>query len=173
MTERAEHRLGRREVLLGAGVMAGGVAATGLTAAPAAAHGRNDDHDDNHGHHNRHDLFGSWMVTRHDDPPGDTTPVRAVFSFAAGDVFVEHDISPAGPPFTGTWTEHGHEFRSTSWSGFPGGPNGGPGPSVRVRLRGTRHHNTISGTYVATVFDPAGNEVDTSTGSFMGVPIEA
>jgi hypothetical protein len=52
----SERTLGRREVLLGAGVATGGIALTGLGAAPAAAK-----EDEGHG------LSGSWMVTRHDD----------------------------------------------------------------------------------------------------------
>lgn len=68
MTERT---LGRREVLRGAGVAAGGVALTGLGAAAAVA-----DDDEGRG------LSGSWLATRHDDPPGDPAPVKVVFSFA-------------------------------------------------------------------------------------------
>ena len=110
----SERVMGRRQVLLGAGVAAGGVALTGLSASPAAA-----DEDKGHG------LSGSWLVTRQDDPPGDPTVVKAVFSFADGDVLVEHDINPAGPPFTGTWASRRHdEFTATIWSGFAGGPGG-------------------------------------------------
>jgi len=160
----SERTLGRREVLLGAGVAAGGVALTGVGAVPAAASDR---------HHGNRGLSGSWLVTRQDDPPGDTTPVKAVFSFGGGDVFVEHDIGPAGPPFTGTWARHGDGFKATIWSGFPG-DQGGPGPSVRVRLRGSRHHDSISSTYVADVFDPvSGDIVESNTGGFAGVPIDA
>ena len=119
-----ERALGRRQVLRGAGVAAaGGAAVTGLgLASPAMAS------DDGGG------LAGSWKVTRQDD--GDPTEVQAVFSFAGGGVFVEHDILPAGPPFTGTWARGGGgQFRATFWSGFPGeGGPGSPGVAVRVRL---------------------------------------
>jgi hypothetical protein len=166
----SDHTLGRREVLLGAGVAAGGVVATGVgLAAPASARdGRDDDERD--------DLDGSWLVTRQDD--GDETQVRAVFSFAGGDVLVEHDILPAGPPFTGTWESHDHKrFRATIWSGFPGeqGP-GSPGVAVRVRLEGKVRKGTLSGTYSVTVFDPTGAEIpeEAATGTFFdGEPIEA
>lgn len=159
-----ERTLGRREVLMGAGVAAGGVALTGLGAAPAIAN-----EDDSRG------LSGSWLVTRHDDPPGDPTIVKAVFSFAAGDVFVEHDINPAGPPFTGTWAKrHSRNFEATIWSGFAGGPGGEAGPTIRVRLRGRREQDTISGTYEFAVFDPVTDaEVDSGTGSFTGSRIDA
>lgn len=163
-----ERTLGRREVLMGAGVAAGGVALTGLGAVPAAA----KDGGDRHG---RNDLSGSWLVTRADDPPGDPTNVKAVFSFAAGAVMVEHDIMPAAAPFSGTWEQrHGDQFKATIWSGVAGGPNGEPGPTIRVRLRGSQEHNEISGTYDFTVFDPLTEAVvDSGTGSFSGTPIEA
>jgi len=161
MTERT---LGRREVLRGAGVAAGGVALTGLGAAAAVA-----DDDEGRG------LSGSWLATRHDDPPGDPAPVKVVFSFAGGDVFVSHDISPAGPPFTGTWAKRNdREFRATMWTGFGGGPGGEVGPTIRVSLRGSRDDDTISGTYDFAVFDPVSEaEVDSGTGSFTGSRIDA
>lgn len=157
--------LGRRELLKGAGVAAGGVALTGVVAGPAAA----DDDDDD-------DLTGSWLVTRHDDPPGDPTAVQAVFSFAGGGVAVEHDINPAGPPFTGTWAARrdSREFVATIWSGFVGGPGGAAGPTIRVRIRGSRDDDLIRGTYEFAVFDPAtAAEVESGTGSFSGSRIDA
>ena len=159
-----ERTLGRREVLMGAGVAAGGVALTGLGAAPAEAKVR---HGDNRG------LSGSWLATRQDD--GAPTSVKLVLSFAAGGVVISHDINPADVPFTGTWTErHGGKFKVTMWSGFSGGPTGGAGPTARVRIRGSRAHNQISGTYDFTVFDPVTDEVITSgTGTFTGSRIEA
>jgi hypothetical protein len=162
-----EQSLGRRQVLRGAGVVAaGGAAVTAVSglglASPAIAS------DDGGG-----GLTGSWMVTRQDD--GDPTRVRAVFSFAGGGVFVEHDILPAGPPFTGTWARRdGGRFRATIWSGFPGeGGPGSPGVAVRVRLVGRLEHRTISGTYTATVFDSTGTPLESNTGKFSGQPISA
>ena len=92
-----------------------------------------------------------------------------------GGVFVEHDILPAGPPFTGTWARRdGGRFRATIWSGFPGeGGPGSPGVAVRVRLVGRLEHRTISGTYTATVFDATGARLESNTGKFSGHPIDA
>lgn len=151
-----EHTIGRRRVLRGAGVAAGGVAVTTVgLASPALADG---------GGHGR--LSGSWLVVRQDD--GDPTEVQVVFSFADGGVFITHDINPAGPPFTGSWERRdGHRFRATIWSGFPGeeGP-GSPGVVVRVRLRGRVNDGVLSGTYRVTVFDAEGEELESVTGSF-------
>ena len=109
-----EQSLGRRQVLRGAGVVAaGGAAVTAVTGLGLASPAMASD-DDGGG------LTGSWMVTRQDD--GDPTQVQAVFSFAGGGVFVEHDILPAGPPFTGTWARRdGGRFRATFLVRLPGG----------------------------------------------------
>lgn len=162
-----EQGLGRRQVLRGAGVVAaGGAAVTAVTglglASPALA---SDDGDGG--------LTGSWMIIRQDD--GDPTRVQAVLSLAGGGVVVEHDILPAGPPFTGTWARRdGGRFRATFWSGFPGeGGPGSPGVTVRVRLVGRLEDRTISGTYTTTVFDSTGAPIQSITGTFSGRPINA
>ena len=157
-----ENAVGRRQALRGAGIAAGGVAIAGLaTATPAMAGNDNG-------------LLGSWMCVRQDD--GTTDKVRLVLSFAAGGVIVEHDISPAGPPFTGTWSSKGKSFRATFWTGFPGeqGPDS-VGPTVRVQLRGTLSHGMISATYRVTVFAPgsATEVVETATGKLTGRRINA
>ena len=125
----SENAVGRRQALRGAGIAAGGVAIAGLaTATPAMAGNDNG-------------LLGSWMCVRQDD--GTTDMVRLVLSFAGGGVFVSHDISPAGPPFTGTWSSKGKSFRATFWTGFPGeqGPDS-VGPDCPRAAEGhavTRH----------------------------------
>ncbi|HSR24864.1 MAG TPA: hypothetical protein VLW53_15025 [Candidatus Eisenbacteria bacterium] len=162
----AAHALGRRELLTGAGVAAGGVALAGLGATPAVA-STGDDHGD---------LTGSWLIVHQDDPPGDPTKVQAVVSFAAGGVLISHDIHPAGPPITGTWARRSHSgFAGTMWTGFAGeGPNSGPGPTLRIRIRGRRDHDRISGTFRLAVFDPAsGQQVESGTGTFSGSRITA
>ncbi|WP_433161641.1 hypothetical protein [Kribbella sp. CA-247076] len=158
----SENAVGRRQALRGAGIAAGGVAIAGLaTATPAAA-----DSDDG--------LSGSWLCRRQDD--GSTETVRLVLSFAAGGVFVSHDISPALPPFTGTWSRHGKSFQATFWSGFAGeeGP-GSVGPTIRVRLRGSLSRGRISGTYRITVFAPNSETevLDSGTGTVSGRRISA
>jgi len=159
----AEHIIDRRRMLRGAGVAAGGVAISTVgLAAPALADGRS---------HSR--ITGSWMVTRQDD--GDPAEVQAVFSFTDGGVAIEHDIGPAGPPFTGTWAaRQGNRFRATFWTGFPGdeGP-GSPGLTVRVQVRGRVRGDTIAGSYTVAGFAPTGEEVFSATGSFSGERIDA
>jgi len=159
----SERTVGRRQVLRGAGVAAGGVAVAGLGLASPAMASEND----NGG------LAGSWLITRQDD--GDPAKTQAVLSFAGGGVVVEHDIQPAGPPFTGTWARRDDDrFRATFWSGFPGqGGPGSPGDTVRVRLMGRVEDGRLSGTYTVAVFDPTGAQVFAGTGSFSGRRINA
>lgn len=156
--------MNRRGVLRGAGAV-GAVALAGVAAAsPAVASGNGD-----------RGASGSWMITHQDDPPGDQTPVMGVASFAEGGVLISHDISPAGPPGTGTWARQGDDrFKGTFWSGQPGeGGPGSPGFTVRIQIRGRVLKDKISGTYRFSVFNPAGS-VDTSgTGTFSGHRIEA
>jgi hypothetical protein len=159
----SDRTMDRRQMLRNAGVAAGGVAVTSLAfASPAQAS------DDKQGG----TLTGSWLITRQDT--GDPTKVKGVLSFASGGVLVEHDINPAGPPFTGTWAaREDHGFRGTIWSGFPGDGPGAPGISVRVRLVGSVKHGTLSATYTVAVFDPTGAKVDSATGSLSGQRITA
>ena len=158
--------IGRRQVLRGAGVAAGGVAVGGLGLASPAAAASDDDS-------RRGGLTGSYLVTRQDD--GDPTRVQAVLSFADGDVFVAHDINPAGPPFTGTWERTGGgAFRATFWTGFPGeGGPGSAGGTIRVRARGEVDDGVLRGTYRVTAFDPSGAVVFNGTGRFRGRRIAA
>jgi len=115
------------------------------------------------------------MITHQDDPPGEPTPIRGVASFAEGGVLINHDILPAGPPGTGTWARQGSDrFKGTFWTGFPGdGGPGTPGGTLQVRIRGRVRKDKISGTYRFTVFDPAGAQVQSGTGTFNGERIEA
>jgi hypothetical protein len=138
------------------------VAIAGLATGPAMAN------DDGGG------LLGSWMCVRQDD--GSPDEIRLVLSFALGGVFVSHDISPAGPPFTGSWSGRGKSFRATFWTGFPGeqGPES-VGPTVRVRLSGTVTKGHLAGTYRVTVFAPGSDSevLESGTGKVTGRRINA
>ncbi|MET9318041.1 hypothetical protein ABZX12_39990 [Kribbella sp. NPDC003505] len=158
----SENAIGRRQALRGAGMAAGGVAVAGLAATtPAMA-------DSGGG------LLGSWICTRQDD--GSADKVRLVLSFAGGGVIVSHDISPAGPPFTGTWASHGKSFRLTMWTGIAGeqGPES-VGPTIRVQAWGSVSHGTITAKYRFTVFAPGSlsQVVDSGTGKLSGRRITA
>jgi hypothetical protein len=157
----ADNTIDRRQMLRGAGVAVGGVAITSVgLSSPALAK-------------TKQRVTGSWMIVHHDET--DPTPVTAVISFAEGGVFISHDISPAGPPFTGSWErEGGDRFRATFWSGFPGdeGP-GSLGPTLRIRATGQVERATISGSFTFTVFAPTGDELESADGTFSGTRIEA
>ncbi|MGW1344012.1 hypothetical protein ACWCOV_23410 [Kribbella sp. NPDC002412] len=153
----------RRRLLHGAGAAAGGAVVVGvgaLATQPAAASGGSKR------------LAGSWLVNVAAGGPQGGRLV-SVGSFAEGGVAITHDISPAGPPFTGSWAQNGSKWRATLWSGFPGdsGP-GSTGPTARLRLRGEVKGNRIRGTFTFTLFAP-GEDPSTDTGSFEGRRIEA
>ena len=158
-----ENSVDRRSWLRGAGVAAGGAALGGAAlASPAAAGGGHEDRE----------LSGSFMVHVHNDDGSHTV---SVLSLAAGDVCVVHDISPAGPPFTGTWRSRHHgSFRATVLTGTPG--EGGPGSAgavIELKLRGAVRHHEVSGSFTYTVTDPTGHEVDSGSGTFEGERIRA
>ncbi|MGW7683609.1 hypothetical protein ACWGID_22925 [Kribbella sp. NPDC054772] len=157
----SENAIGRRQALRGAGMAAGGVAVAGLaTAAPAMADSGNG-------------PTGSWLCTRQDD--GTTAKIRLVLSFSGGDVFLSHDISPAGPPFTGTWASKGKSFQATFWTGNAGGPGQSVGPTARVRARGSVSHGKLTARYQFTVFAPNSDThvIQSGTGTVTGRRISA
>lgn len=157
----SENAIGRRQALRGAGIAAGGVAVAGLaTATPAMADSGNG-------------LLGSWLCVRQDN--GSKDKISTVLSFAGGGVAVIHDLSPAGPPFTGAWSSRGKSFRATVWAGFPGeqGPESA-GPTVRVQLWGSVSHGKLAAAYRFTVFAPRSTKViESGSGKVTGRRITA
>jgi len=154
--------LGRRSVLRNAGIAAGGAVLGGVAlASPASA---TEGHDHN-------DVAGSWRVDVHNDN-GDETD--SIVSFAGGGVCVVHDISPAGPPFTGSWRPGRYgSFKATVLTGTAGGGPGSPGVVIELKLRGSVRHGRVTGSFTFRVLDPDGNELDTGSGTFEGVRVEA
>jgi hypothetical protein len=158
--------IGRRQMLRGAGVAAGGIAIGGVGLASPAMAATSDDEENG--------LTGSWRITRQDE--GESQRITAVLSFTAGGVAIAHDISPAGPPFTGAWRElEDDRFRAVFWSGFPGeGGPGSAGPTVRVRARGKVTDDRIAGSYDVTVFAPGSDDViESGSGRFQGFRMSA
>ena len=115
-------------------------------------------------------LRGSWLV----EATNGTDTTRSVVSFAGGGVAIVHDIKPAGPPFTGSWRRTGgHGFRATVLSGVGNPETGEPGPTFRIVIDGTVHHDMIEGSFTFTVFGPDDAVLDEFTGSFSGSRIRA
>lgn len=160
----SEDSVGRRSIIRTAGLTVGGAAIGGMAiAAPASAATQGKRRDG--------DVSGSWRADVHNN---DGTDLVSVLSFAAGNVCIVHDISPAGPPFTGTWRSGRHDsFRATVLTGFPGEGPGTPGPVVTLILQGSVRHDRISGTFTFTVRSPEGQQIDSGSGTFNGRPIEA
>jgi hypothetical protein len=156
--------LGRRDVLLGAGAAAGAVTLVGAGASPAVASDNTHDRT----------VSGSWLISRHDNGPGDTSPVQTVISFAGGGVFATQDIAPLAPGGLGTWAKRGHHgFKATFWLGSAEAA-GQSATTALVHVRGSVHDDTISGTYTYQAF-LAGTStvVVTGAGVFTGARITA
>ena len=153
-------------MLRGAGAVAGGVAvATIGLSSPAKA----DDGGRQGG------LLGAWKLDRQDDGG---EPATGVATFASGGVAQFQDINPVGPAFYGSFAEGKHnKFRSTILAGaradeaFPGAP----ALTSEVHAEGTRHKDTISGTYSVESFDAAtGDSLGPPTpGTFSGTRMRA
>jgi hypothetical protein len=158
----AEDSVGRRSVFRGAGLAAGGLTLGGVAAASPAAAGGSPGHGR---------LSGSWRVNVHNDDGDESV---SILSFAAGEVCIVHDISPAGPPFTGSWRPGRQgSFRATVLTGFPGEGPDSPGAVVELKLTGAERHGQLSGSFTFRATDPAGNEVDMGSGTFDGQRIPA
>ncbi len=154
--------LERRMLLRGAGVA--GASLAGVAAVPAVASAHGEDH-----HGSR--VLGAWLITHTDNPPGDPTPVQAVTAFADGGVFISQDIAPTSTAQVGAWKAHGDSFRVTFWTGDNGDAQQ-PAVRVQVRVRGTVHHDTISGTYTLTIYAAtAQTVVGTGSGTFSGTRV--
>jgi hypothetical protein len=157
-----ESSVGRRNVLRSAGMAAGGVALGGVALGSPAVAGER--------HHDR-DVSGSWRVNVHNDDGEESV---SVLSFAAGDVCIVHDISPAGPPFTGTWREGRHDsFRATVLTGTPGDGPGSAGTIIELKLRGAVRHHRVRGSFTFRVTDATDKVLATGSGTFDGRRIEA
>jgi hypothetical protein len=156
-------RMGRRELLMGAGAGAVGLAAIAVPATSAAA----DESKSDQG------LTGAWLVTHKDTTP-DTDSAQAVVTFATGGALASRDLNPPGDAQLGSWKKTGgHGFVATFYDSFTQGP---PDPVhiLKVVVTGTRNDDKISGTFTFTISPPPpGFPTTGGTGTFEGTRIIA
>jgi hypothetical protein len=151
--------LGRRRLLVGAGVGFGALALAGTPTAASAAPERKAEGG----------LTGSWLVTLTFNPlppPFPTPPTAtAVNSFAAGGAFAAIVLnSPTGAAALGTWESTGdHAYKATVWQTETSTPN--PTIALRVSLRGTFNVDHIMSTFTFDVFLPSNLTTPIATGS--------
>ncbi len=138
-----ERTIGRRGMLRGAGVAAGGAVVGGLALSTPV-------HADNDRSH-RSGVEGSWMVTRFD--PADGVERTFVFNLARGGVCIMNDISPVFITGLGAWTAHGRRLRATVWVGTEETPES-PAVTFKVEVDGKVRGDEIAGTFTYTVFLP-------------------
>jgi hypothetical protein len=158
-------RIGRRELLMGAGAGTVALAAVGVPASAAGAETNGAEGDS---------LQGAWLITHIDDPsPGRPPPTSSlsVVTFAAGGALGSRDISPPGNAQFGAWAKRGeHGFVATFWDGdtSPQGPF-----TVKIVIHGTVSGDRLSGTFSFSVLDATGATQFSGTGTFRGTRIEA
>jgi hypothetical protein len=111
-----ETMIGRRRLLLGAGV---GVGTLALTSLPATASAATNGNDQGNNEGNNEGLTGAWFVTALVNPSPPNPPATVVVSFAGGGVYNDMLLNPLGvvSPALGTWELTGdHAFKVTAWS---------------------------------------------------------
>lgn len=153
-------RIGRRELIKGAG--AGAVAAAALTLPATSAAARPE--------HSKSSVVGGWLITVV-NPDNSTT--KTVVSFGAGGDFATADISPPSPTGLGSWRsgEESDEFVGTFWAG-DSDQQQNPGGTIKVHATGSVDDDDISGNYTIWVFLASGTQVFTGNGSFSGSRIK-
>lgn len=159
-------RIGRREVLMGAGAGAVGLAGIAVPATSASAAERESSSG----------LLGAWLVDHQDTSPDVGNSAQAVVTFDAGGALVSRDINPPGDAQLGAWRatdERG--FVATFYDSFSDGPNG-PVHILKVIVTGTLDgdNDKISGSFKVFITPPPpGFPPGGGTGTFEGTRIVA
>jgi hypothetical protein len=158
-------RIGRRQILKGAGAVG-----VGALAALAPATVLADSGDNEKG------LLGTWNAPHtHETGPFAGTTTDGNFTFTPGGTFIADDTDQQATGL-GNWVKSGENgFRST-FHIFIFNPSLPPGTKVKVRAQGTHDGNSIRGRFSFQVYLPGGAPIPgvAGTGSFVGarIPIE-
>ena len=153
-----ESRIGRRELLMGAGAGMGGLA-LGAIVAPAAASAQSNDQAAS-------GLLGGWLVDV-SNPTG--PPTKTAVTFAVGGAITSMDISPPSSPQIGTWESRGSNGFEAQFWGSTVDPTTSFVGTIRVHVHGTfTKDGHISGRYSFAIFDSTGTQVATGQGTFSG-----
>ena len=155
-----DKRVGRRDVLLGAGAgAAGALAVLGGVANPAIA--KADDSDG----------AGAYLLGIH---PKGAPAFRGVVGFAAGGVFVGSDANSPGDNYIGSWQRTGgssFKGRFVQWQFDSSGTFEG---FSFIEVTGSFSGDNISGAFTVRFFTPAGGSSTTvAGGTFRGEKLQA
>jgi hypothetical protein len=160
-------RVGRRELLMGAGAGAVALAAIAVPASSAAASAKPGHRGGREDRGNQ--LEGGWLITRQDTGASSTT--SSVVTIAPGGAVATIDINPPASCQLGAWVATGeHKFAATIW-GSSTDPSGNVF-IVKIDITGRWHHDHISGSYTFTVTTGSGGPVSSGTGTFEGSRIQ-
>jgi hypothetical protein len=126
----------------------------------AVARGTKGDHPPGH-HHKSAAIVGTWDVQV--TPDGQATfPALLTFNRGGGLVETESDQPGTG---LGAWKRTGATTYALAFKTFIFTPTGDPGGWVVVRSTVTMTDDTLSGPFRFDVFDPAGNKVQSGSGT--------
>jgi hypothetical protein len=140
------------------------VAALAALAVPSAAAARPAKaHHRDHAHAR---IVGTWSVSVTPDG-GPTFPALLTFTKGGGLIETESDAPGTGQ---GAWQRIGANRFALAFQTFIFTPTGDPAGHVVVRSVVTLTNNTLSGPFKFDVFDPAGNTVQSGSGTATATP---
>jgi hypothetical protein len=135
------------------------VAALAALAIPSAAAARPA--KAHHRDHARAGIVGTWSVTV---TPAGAPAFPALLTLTRGGGLIETESDAPGTGL-GAWTRIGGNRFALAFQSFIFTPTGAPGGHVVVRSVFTLTNKTLSGPFKFDVFDPAGNKVQSGSGT--------
>jgi hypothetical protein len=113
------------------------------------------------GHHKSAPIVGTWDVRV--TPEGEA-PFAALLVFTRGGSVIETESDQPGTAL-GSWKRTGANTYAVAFKGFVFTETGAPNGSVTVRTVVTLTDDTLSGPFKFDVSDPAGNKVQSGSGT--------
>jgi len=158
----SEVRVGRRQLMKGAG--AGAVALAALTLPSTGASAQPERRSSG--------VEGGWLLTVKNAAPDNGT-TKAVATFGAGGDLSSVDISPPSPTGLGSWKATEEDgFALTFWAA-DSDQSQNPGGTIKIHATGSVDDDDITGDYTIWVFLANGTQVFTGNSTFSGSRIEA
>jgi hypothetical protein len=158
----SEVRVGRRQLMKGAG--AGAVALAALTLPATSASAQPDSEGSG--------VEGGWLLTVKNAAPDNGT-TKAAVTFGSGGAVASVDLNPPSPVGLGSWKQTEEDgFALTFWQA-DSDQSRNPGGTIKIHSEGTVDGDDLTGTFTVWVFLADGTQVFTGNGTVTGTRIEA
>jgi hypothetical protein len=141
------------------------VAAVTVLAVPSAAAAR-PVKAHHHSHASAPRIVGTWDT---DVTPDGAPPFKALLTLTRGGGVIETESNAPGTG-QGSWKRIGPDRFAVAFQTFIFSPTGDPAGRAVVRSVVTATATTLSGPYKFDVFDPAGNKVQSGSGTATATP---